>query len=156
MKTPSPVRIVCNNKKAFHEYFIEETFEAGVSLTGAEVKSIRNGKVNINDAFVFIRDGCAYIKNANIVPYEKGAYFNPEAKRDRILLLHASEIARIKAKSEAKGYTVVPTKLYFKRNLVKIEIALARGKQLHDKRETIARKDLERRMDREVRDAMRH
>jgi SsrA-binding protein len=149
------VRIVCNNKKAYHEYFIEDTFEAGISLTGAEVKSIRADKVNIGDAFVLIRDGQALLKNVNIVPYEKGSFFNAEAKRDRKLLLHANEIARIKLKAEAKGYTVVPTKLYFKDNLVKVEIALARGKQLHDKRETIARRETKRRMERDARDAMR-
>ena len=150
------IKIVCNNKKAYHEYFIEETYEAGISLTGAEVKSVRADKANLNDAFILVRDGQAVLKNANIAPYEKGSYFNPEARRDRKLLLHKTEIARIKLKSEAKGYTIIPTKLYFKDSLIKVEIALARGKQLHDKRETIARKDLERRMDREVRDAMRH
>ncbi|GHV03423.1 SsrA-binding protein [Clostridia bacterium] len=156
MKTGNgAIKIVCNNKKAYHEYFIEETYEAGIALTGSEIKSIRADKVNINDAFVFIRDGQAVLKNVNIVPYEKGSFFNPEAKRDRKLLLHSAEIARIKAKTEAKGYTVVPTKLYFKDNLVKVEIALARGKQLHDKRETIARKDLERRVQRDIRDAMK-
>ena len=146
------MKIVCNNKKAYHEYFIEETYEAGISLTGAEVKSVRAGKVNINDAFIFIRDGETYAKNIDIVPYEKGSFFTPEARRDRKLLLHASEIARIKAKAEQKGFTVVPTKLYFKNNLVKLEIALARGKQLHDKRETIARRETERRVQREMRE----
>jgi SsrA-binding protein len=146
------IKLICNNKKAHFEYFIEETYEAGLVLSGSEVKSIRADRVNINDAFVLLRGGEAYLKNVNIVPYEKGSHFNPESKRDRKLLLHKTEISRLQSKIEAKGYTVIPTKLYLKNSLVKVELGLGRGKQLHDKRETIARRETDRKINREIRE----
>lgn len=149
------IKIVSNNKKAYFEYFIEDTFEAGISLTGSEVKSIRGDKVQIADSFVYIKNGEAFLKNANIVPYDKGSFYNPEARRDRKLLLHKREIKKLEEKSQQKGYSIVPTKLYFKGSLIKLEIGLARGKKLYDKRETIAQKDTERRTQREIREFLK-
>ena len=146
------MRIIYNNKHAYFEYFIEETFEAGIELWGSEVKSVRAGSVNLKDSFILIRDGQAYLHNANIVPYTQAAQFGHEAKRDRRLLLHKAEIRKLAEKVQAKGYTVVPTKIYFKDNLIKVEIGLAKGKQLHDKRASIAERDVKRETDRAVRD----
>ena len=146
------MKIIYNNKHAYYEYFIEETFEAGIELLGSEVKSIRGDKVTLKDSFVLIRNGEAYLHNANIVPYDKASLFGHEAKRDRRLLLHKAEIRKLAEKVQAKGYTVVPTKIYFKDSLVKVEIGLAKGKQLHDKRAAIAEKDIKRETERAVRD----
>ena len=135
-------KIIATNKKAYHDYFIEETFEAGIELVGSEVKSIRMGAVNLKDSFATVKNGELILTNAHISPYEKGSYFNPEPRRDRRLLMHKKEIIRLKSKVEQKGYTLVVTKIYFKNALVKAEVALARGKELFDKRRSLKEKFL--------------
>lgn len=142
------VKIIDNNKKAYHDYFIEETFEAGIVLVGSEVKSVRGGHLSLRDSFVIIKGGQALLVNAHIAPYEKGSYFNTEARRTRILLLNKAEINKLRGKVESKGYTIVPTKAYFSRGFVKVEIALAKGKEGQDKRRAIADRDNKRHLDR--------
>lgn len=142
------MKIVATNKKAFHDYYVEDTYEAGIVLVGTEVKSVRLGAVNLRDSFAIIKNGEVFMVGAHISPYEKGSYFNVEPRRNRKLLLQKAEIRKLKAKTEQKGYTLVPLKLYFKDNLVKVELGLCRGKELHDKRETIKRKEEERKLDR--------
>ena len=134
---------VATNKKAYHDYFIEDTFEAGIVLVGSEVKSARLGQVNLKDSYAIVKDGELLLLGLHISPYEKGSFFNPDARRTRKLLLHKKEILKIKQKTEQKGYTVVVTRLYFKQALLKAEVALARGKELHDKRETLKKRQQE-------------
>ncbi len=142
------VKIVAQNKKAYHDYFIDETFEAGVSLAGSEVKSIRGGKVSFADSFVSIKGREAILENFYIAPYEKGSFFNLESRRDRTLLLNRREIDKLRAAVERKGYTIVATKIYFKHSLVKFEIGLARGKHNYDKRNALKERELEREAER--------
>ena len=142
------MKIVATNKKAYHDYFVEETYEAGVALVGTEVKSVRLGKVNLRDSYVTLKSGEALLVGAHISPYEKGSYFNVDPLRTRRLLLHGEEIRRLKAKTEQKGYTVVPLKIYFKDSLVKLELGLCKGKDLYDKRETLKRREEARKLDR--------
>ncbi len=142
------IKLIDNNKKAFHDYFIEETFEAGIVLTGAEVKSVRGGHFSLRDSFVIFKGGQALLVNAHIKPYEKGSFFNTDAKRTRVLLLNKAEINKLRGKTEAKGMTVVPTRAYFKKGLVKVEVGLARGKEGHDKRRDIAERDNKRNLER--------
>ena len=142
------VKIVAQNKKAYHEYFIYETYDAGVALVGSEVKSVRGGKVSFADSFVSIKDGEAILENFYIAPYEKGSFYNPEARRDRTLLLNRREIDRLRGAVERKGYTIVATKIYLKHSLVKFEIGLARGKHNYDKRNALKEKQLEREAER--------
>ena len=142
------IKLIDNNKKAFHDYFIEETFEAGIVLTGAEVKSVRGGHFSLRDSFVIFKGGQALLVNAHIKPYEKGSFFNTDAKRTRVLLLNKVEINKLRGKTEAKGMTVVPTRAYFKKGLVKVEVGLARGKEGHDKRRDIAERDNKRNLER--------
>ncbi|MFW5780006.1 MAG: SsrA-binding protein SmpB [Bacillota bacterium] len=141
-------KVIATNKKAYHDYFIEETYEAGIELMGSEVKSIRLGKINIRDTFAVIRGNEILLMNMHISPYEKGSHFNPDPKRERRLLLHRNEINRLRGRVEQKGYTLVATKVYFKQALVKVEIGLAKGKELHDKRqalkEKVQKRDIER------------
>ena len=144
--------VIATNKKAYHEYFIEETFEAGIQLVGSEVKSLRCGGANLKDSFAIIRDGEIFLINAHISPYKMGSYFNPDPRRDRRLLMHKREIARLKGKVEQKGYTLVVTKLYFKQSLVKAELALAKGKELYDKRRSLKEKQLNREAQRALSD----
>ena len=144
-------KIVANNKKAFFDYFIEETYEAGVSLAGTEVKSLRMGKGSIKEAFIRIEKGEVYLYGMHISPYEKGNIFNKDPLRVRKLLMHKYEINKLLGKIKEKGYTLVPLNIYFKGSLVKMEIGLARGKKLYDKRETIAKKDQKREAERELR-----
>jgi SsrA-binding protein len=133
------------NKKAYHDYEILEKYEAGIALKGTEVKSLREGKANLRDAFVRIEDGEAYLFNAYIAPYTHGNLFNHEPTRKRKLLLHKSEIKRLYGKTQEKGLTIIPLRMYFnQRGKVKVEIALARGKKKYDKREAIKRRELER------------
>ena len=134
-------KIVANNKKAFFDYFIEETYEAGVSLAGTEVKSLRMGKGSIKEAFIRIEKGEVYLYGMHISPYEKGNIFNKAPLRVRKLLMHKYEINKLLGKIKEKGYTLVPLNIYFKGSLVKVEVGLARGKKLYDKREAIAKKD---------------
>jgi len=141
-------KLVANNKKAYHDYFIEEKYEAGISLVGCEVKSIRMGKCSIKEAYVRIRSGEAFIEGMNISPYEKGNIFNRDPLRDRKLLLHKKEIIRLESSIKEKGYTLVPLCVYLKRGKVKLEIGLAKGKKLYDKRADKAAKDQRREAER--------
>ncbi|WP_026525708.1 MULTISPECIES: SsrA-binding protein SmpB [unclassified Butyrivibrio] len=138
------IKLIANNKKAFHEYFIEEKYEAGISLAGTEVKSLRQGKCSIKEAWVSIDKGEAYICGMNISPYEKGNIFNKDPLRVRKLLLHKTEIRKLDQASQAQGYTLVPLEVYFKRGKVKVQIGLAKGKKLYDKRDVAAKKDQQR------------
>lgn len=142
-------RLIANNKKAYHDYFIEETYEAGISLAGTEVKSLRMGKCSIKESFIGIDHEEVYIYQMHISPYEKGNIFNKDPLRTRKLLLHKYEINKLIGKQKVKGYTLVPLKVYFKDSLVKIEVGLARGKKLYDKRNDIAKKDIKREAERE-------
>lgn len=144
-----PVKLIANNKKARFDYFIEETFEAGISLSGTEVKSLRMGKCSIKESFVRIEKGEVYIYGMHISPYEKGNIFNKDPLRVRKLLLHKHEINKLNGKLAEKGLTVVPLQVYFKGSLVKVEIGLARGKKLYDKRHDIAKKDQRREVEKE-------
>lgn len=138
------VKLIANNKKAYHDYFIDEKFEAGLSLHGTEVKSLRMGKCSIKEAFVTINKGEVFINHMHISPYEKGNIFNKDPLRTRKLLLHKAEIRKLESKIKIKGYTIMPLKVYLKGSLVKVEIGLARGKKLYDKRQDIAKKDAKR------------
>ena len=142
-------KLIANNKKAYHDYFIDDKFEAGIELFGTEVKSIRMGKCSIKESFVKIEDGQVYVYGMHISPYEKGNIFNKDPLRVRKLLLHRLEIRRLTGKIREKGYTLVPLQVYFKGSLVKVELGLARGKKLYDKREDIAKKDAKREMERD-------
>ena len=143
-------KLIANNKKVYHEYFLEEIIEAGIALHGTEVKSIRMGKCSIKESFVRIeKDGQIYIYGMHISPYEKGNIFNKDPLRDRKLLMHRYEINKLKGKIQEKGYTLVPLQVYFKGSLVKVEIGLARGKKLYDKRADIAKKDQRRELEKD-------
>ena len=142
-------RLIANNKKAYHDYFIEETYEASIALHGTEVKSLRMGKCSIKESFVRIENEEVYIYGMHISPYEKGNIFNRDPLRVKKLLLHKSEIRKMKGKIAEKGYTLVPLKVYFNRSLVKVEIGLAKGKKLYDKRQDIAKKDQRREAERD-------
>ena len=143
------IKLIANNKKAYHDFFIEDTFEAGMSLHGTEVKSLRMGKCSIKEAFVRIENGEVFVYGMHISPYEKGNIFNKDPLRVKKLLMHRYEINKLMGKIKEKGLTLVPLKVYFKGSLVKVEIGLARGKKLYDKREDIARKDQRREAEKE-------
>ncbi len=142
-------KLIANNKKAYHDYFIEDTYEAGIALHGTEVKSLRMGKCSIKEAFVRIENGEVIIYGMHVSPYEKGNIFNKDPLRVKKLLLHKSEINKLSGKISAQGYTIVPLKVYFKGSLVKVQIGLAKGKKLYDKRQDIAKKDQRREAERE-------
>lgn len=142
------IKIIAKNPKAFHDYFIEDRYEAGIELVGTEVKSLRQGKVNLKDSFCHVKDGEMYVYGMHISPYEQGNIFNKDPMRTRKLLLHRKEINRLSAKIKQDGYSLVPLSIYFKNSRVKLEIGLARGKKLHDKREAAAAKDAKREIDR--------
>ena len=142
-------KLIANNKKAYHDYFIDEKYEAGIELFGTEVKSIRMGKCSVKESFVRVDKGEVYVFGMNISPYEKGNIFNKDPLRIRKLLLHKSEIQKLDEKIAQKGYTLVPLSVYFKGSLVKVEIGLARGKKLYDKRDDIAKKDQKRELERD-------
>lgn len=146
------IKIIDKNKKVYFEYEIEEKFEAGIVLAGSEVKSVRLGNVRLADSFCFFENGELWLKNCHITQYEKGSFFNEDSKRSRKLLLNKKEIDKLIGKIKTKGLTLVPTMIYFSKNLVKIEIALAKGKKLHDKRQTIKEKDLKRATDRAIKE----
>lgn len=146
---------ITENKKARHEFFIEETYEAGISLIGTEVKSLRAGRANLTDAYAVIKNGEAWLMQAHISPYKEGTYNNHEPKRSRKLLLHKFEIRKLHSKVNEKGYTLVPLRMYFFRGKVKVEIAVAKGKKLYDKRDSIAEKDARRQIERGMRHQMR-
>ena len=142
-------KLIANNKRAYHDYFIDETYEAGVALHGTEVKSLRMGKCSIRESFIRIENGEAFVYGMHISPYEKGNLFNRDPLRIKKLLLHRYEIRKLQEKVKGKGYTLVPLQVYFKNGMVKVEVGLARGKKLYDKREDIARKDMRRETERE-------
>ena len=143
------IKLIANNKKAYHDFFIEDTFEAGISLHGTEGKSLRRGKCSIKEAFVRIENGEVFVYGMHISPYEKGNIFNKDPLRVKKLLMHRYEINKLMGKIKEKGLTLVPLKVYFKGSLVKVEIGLARGKKLYDKREDIAKKDQRREAEKE-------
>ncbi len=148
------MKIIANNKSASFEYFIEEKYEAGIVLEGNEIKSLRLGNVNMNDSFCFVRGGEVTVKNMHIALYDKSdAFSTKDTRRDRTLLLHNGEIAKIAGKINRQGYTLVPLKLYFKGSLVKMEIALCKGKHTYDKKQSIAERDLKRSADRDIKNA---
>lgn len=142
-------KLIANNKKAYHDYFIDETYEAGVALHGTEVKSMRMGKCSIKESFIRIENGEVFVYGMHVSPYEKGNIFNKDPLRVKKLLMHKYEINKLTGKVAEKGYTLVPLQVYFKEGKVKVEIGLARGKKLYDKRETIAKKDARRETERE-------
>ncbi|MDE5587898.1 MAG: SsrA-binding protein SmpB [Acetatifactor sp.] len=148
-------KLIANNKKAYHDYFIEETYEAGVALHGTEVKSLRMGKCSIKESFIRIENGEVFVYGMHVSPYEKGNIFNKDPLRVKKLLLHKYEINKLGGQVAEKGYTLVPLQVYFKEGKVKVEIGLARGKKLYDKREDIAKKDARREMEREFKDQNR-
>jgi len=140
-------KIIFNNKKAYFDYFIEETFECGIVLVGPEVKSIRDGGISLLDSFVNIKDGEVFLKNAYIKPFEKTNFFVPNSRKDRKLLLNKREILKLTRGVKEKSYTIVPTKVYLKKGLVKIEIALAKGKKNYDKRDSLKEKSMKKQVD---------
>ena len=143
------VKLIANNKKAYHDYFIEDKYEAGISLAGTEVKSLRQGKCSIKESFIRIEKGEVFIYGMHVTPYEKGNIFNKDPLRVKKLLLHKYEINKMAGKIAEKGYTLVPLQVYFRGSLVKVELGLARGKKLDDKRQDIAKKDQKREAERE-------
>lgn len=140
------LKVIATNRKARHEYFIEDTIETGLVLTGTEVKSIRQGKVNLKESYAAVEKGEVFIYGMHISPYEQGNIYNVDPLRKRKLLLHKREIRKLQAAIMQKGYTLVPLRIYIKKGLVKLELAIAKGKKLYDKRQDIAKKDAERRM----------
>lgn len=150
------MKIISVNKSASFEYFIEEKFEAGIVLEGSEVKSLRNNNCNLSDSFCFIRNGEVMLKNMHIAVYDRSGAFNTrEARRDRKLLLHKSEISKIVGKVNEKGYTLVPLKIYFSQALVKVEVALCRGKHTYDKKKSLQEKDLVREKERQIKEYLK-
>jgi SsrA-binding protein len=148
----SDKEIIATNRKAYHDYFIEETYEAGIVLTGSEIKSIRARRVNLRDSYVQVRNGELWLLDTHIAPYKQASLQNHEPKRDRKLLMHRREINRLQGKVQEKGYTIVPLRLYLRNNRAKVEIALVRGKKLYDKRRAIAKRDADREVQRAVKD----
>jgi len=149
MKQKEGIKIISKNKKADFEYFIEETYQSGIELVGTEVKSLRQGKCSLQDSFVRIDGRQAYIYNMHISPYEHGNIFNKDPVRRRKLLLHKYQINKLIGATTQDGYTIIPTKIYFRGSLVKVDIALAKGKKLYDKRQSIAKKDMKREAEKE-------
>ncbi len=145
-------KLICSNKKAFHDYFIEEKLEAGMVLQGTEVKSLRMGKANLNDSFMMVREGEAFLHNLHISPYDFGNRQNHVPDRNRKLLLHKREIMRLYGRIREQGFSVVPLRLYFKNGMVKVELGLAKGKKNYDKREDLKKKDSQR----EISQAIKH
>jgi SsrA-binding protein len=143
---------IATNRKALHDYSIEDTYEAGVALTGTEIKSVRAGRVNLRDGYVQIRDGEAWLLNVHISPYDFGNRENHEPRRERRLLLHRQEIRRLQSKVAERGWTIVPLRIYLKTGRAKIEIGLARGKRLYDKRDAVAERDMDRDLERAIKD----
>lgn len=151
----SATKTVCENRKAHHDYFIHETYEAGIELFGTEVKSLRAGKANLKDSYAVVKKGEMYLENMHISPYEQGNIFNRDPLRPKRLLLHKSEILKLFGKTREKGYTLIPLKVYFKRGRAKVELALASGKHTYDKRRDLADKAAKRDMERALKDRQR-
>ncbi len=147
--------VIAQNKKAYHDYFVEETYEAGISLFGTEVKSVRNGNLNLKDSYVSLKSGEAVLIGMHISPYEKGNIFNKDPLRERKLLLHKKEISKLIGLSQQNGYTLIPLKAYFKGSYVKILIGVCRGKKNYDKREAIAERDAKRKIERVMKEQLR-
>ena len=148
MAEQQSIKVVSNNKKAYHDYFVEDKYECGIELAGTEVKSIRRGNVNLKDSFCAVKDGEMFLYGMHISPYEKGNIFNKDPRRTRKLLLHKKEILKLHAKVQQDGYALIPLSLYLSNSRVKVELAVARGKKLYDKREAAAQRDAKREMDR--------
>ena len=153
MSARDSIKLVANNRKAYHDYFSDEKYEAGIELFGTEVKSIRQGKCSIKEAYVNIDHGEAFVEGMNISPYEKGNIFNREPLRRRRLLLHKKEINKLAGQVQAKGYTLMPLQVYFKGGRVKLEIGLARGKKMYDKRDDLKKKAMRRETERDFRNS---
>lgn len=151
----SATKTVCENRKAHHDYFIHETYEAGIELFGTEVKSLRAGKANLKDSYAVVKKGEMYLENMHISPYEQGNIFNRDPLRPKRLLLHKSEILKLFGKTREKGYTLIPLKVYFKRGRAKVELALASGKHTYDKRRDLADKSAKRDMERALKERQR-
>ncbi len=149
------IKLISNNKKAYHDYFILETFQAGIALTGTEVKSLRAGRCNLKDSYIKVENGEAIIKQMHISPYEQGNIFNHDPMADRRLLLHKYEINKLIGAVTRDGHTIVPLKVYFKGSLVKVDIGIAKGKKLYDKRQDIAKKDQQREAAKEFKEKFR-
>ena len=150
-KKPSG-KIIAQNKKAYHDYFVDEKYEAGIALYGTEVKSVRMGAVNLKDSYCSVKNGELFVLGMHISPYEKGNIFNREPRRERKLLMHKREIMKINGMLTQKGYTLVPLSLYFSGKNVKVELGLCRGKKLYDKRDSIAAKEVNREIDRKMKE----
>lgn len=150
------MKVVATNKKAYHDYQILDTYEAGIRLVGCEVKSARKGEINLKDSFALIAAGEVILKNVYIKPYDKGSFSNVDPLRDRKLLLHKQEIMRLIGKVQEKGLALIPVKMYFEKSLLKVELALAKGKHTYDKRDSIAQKDMERYREREISDYQKY
>ena len=149
---PKGAKTIASNRKAFHDYFVEERYEAGIQLHGTEVKSLRQGAVNLKESFCHIKNGELYAQGMHISPYEKGNIFNRDPMRPKKLLMHKKEIARLYGKVKQEGYAIIPLSLYFKHALVKVELGLCKGKKLHDKRDSQARADARREIDRTLKE----
>lgn len=147
------MKVVAQNKKAYHDYFILDTYEAGIELKGTEIKSVRKGSANLKDSYIRIKNNEAFIENMHIAPYEQGNIFNHEPLRTRKLLLHKKEIKKLQKEVKENGLTIVPTKLYFNTSKLKVEVALVRGKKLYDKRQDLKAKDAKRDIDRALKNA---
>ncbi len=150
------MKVIANNKKARHDYFIEETYEVGIELSGTEVKSIRQGKVNLKDSYASIKEGEVFVHQMHISPYEKGNIYNKDPLRVRRLLLHKSEIRKLIGYTQQQGYALIPLKLYLKKGLVKVELAVAKGKKLYDKRQDLAKRDAKREMEKAFKERNRY
>ena len=152
----APVKLIASNRKAYHDYFVEDKYEAGIELCGTEVMSIRMGLVNLNDAFCIVKDGVMVVHGMHVSPYEKGNIFNRDPLRPRRLLMHKREILRLFAKVKQDGYALVPLSIYFKGPRIKLEVGLCKGKKLYDKRDAAAARDAKREMDRARKDRSRY
>ena len=150
------MKVVCENRKARHDYFIHETFETGLALVGTEVKSLRAGKANLKDSYAMIKDGEIFVENVHVSPYDQGNIFNHDPLRARKLLMHKSEIVKLFAKTREKGFTLVPLKIYFKNGKAKLELALASGKHNYDKRQDLHEKAAKREVERALKDRQRY
>ena len=152
----APVKLIASNRKAYHDYFVEDKYEAGIELCGTEVKSIRMGHVNLKDSFCIVKDGEMVVHGMHVSPYEKGNIFNRDPLRPRRLLMHKREILRLFAKVKQDGYALVPLSIYFKGPRIKLEVGLCKGKKLYDKRDAAAARDAKREMDRARKDRSRY
>ncbi|HOQ76913.1 MAG TPA: SsrA-binding protein SmpB [Thermoclostridium sp.] len=152
---PEGIKTIVKNRKARHEYFVEEIFEAGIALTGTEVKSLRQGRANLQDSYAVIKDGEVFLHGMHISPYDQGNRFNHDPLRTRKLLLNRFEINKLIGLTQKKGFTLIPLSLYFKKGLVKVELGVCRGKKLYDKRDDIARRDAAREIERRMKDSGR-